>query len=299
MLRGLRAAPQWVIAGLSAILIALAAAADWYSGNDIAFTAIYLLPISLAAWLLSRGAMVFVTLLCAGAWLWVDAASHEFAQHPVVELINVAFELGIFLGFGFLLSYLRRALEAAQQSASTDALTGLENRRAFWTAAGEELERCRRFGQSFSIAYIDVDDFKGVNDRFGHRVGDELLQAIANTLRRAVRRVDTAARLGGDEFALLLPGTDAAGASVLLVKVRDQLAADLQATFRVGCSIGCLSVVEAPDDVDELVAHADALMYAAKRDRGANIRHATWPAVPGRSVPQRQRVERASGDVAS
>jgi len=298
LLRRLQAAPTWAIACLALLSIAGAGAADWYSGNDIAFTAIYLLPISLAAWMLSRTAMVAVTILCAGTWLLVDAASHSFALHPGIEFVNVTFELGTFLFFGFLLAILRHTLGAAQELAQTDVLTGLCNRRAFWDAAQQELERCRRFRQPFSVAYIDVDDFKGVNDRFGHRVGDELLQAIGNTLRLGVRRVDLAARLGGDEFGLLLPGTDALGAGVLLRKLRDQLATGLQATFRVGCSVGCLTVHEAPKDVDELVARADAVMYAAKRDPGEHLRLETFPPSAEQLAASRSR-HRASGDLAS
>lgn len=299
LLRRLQAAPRWSIACLSLLLIAGAGAADWYSGNDIAFTAIYLLPISLAAWLLSRGAMLAVTVLCAGTWLLVDAASHEFSRHPGIELVNVLFELGVFLFFGFLLRALRHALVSAQRLAQTDALTGLRNRRAFWDAAQRELERCRRFRQPFTVAYIDVDDFKGVNDRLGHRVGDELLQAIALTLQQGIRGIDTAARLGGDEFALLQPGTDAIGAGTLLGKLRDQLASGLRATCQVGCSVGCLTVLEAPKDVEELVARADAVMYAAKRSASQHWRQETYPQASEQPLAPRSRRRRASGDVAS
>jgi diguanylate cyclase (GGDEF)-like protein len=298
LLRRLQAAPRWFVAALSLLLIAGAGAADWYSGNDIAFTAIYLLPISLAAWMLSRGAMLLVTILCAGTWLLVDAASHEFMRHPGIELLNVVFELGVFLCFGFLLSALQRVLATEQERARTDSLTGLRNRRAFWDAAEQELERCRRFGQPFSVAYIDVDDFKSVNDRLGHRVGDELLQAIALALQQGIRGIDVAARLGGDEFALLLPGTDAVGAGILLGKLREQLASGLRATCQVGCSVGCLTVREAPEDVEELVARADAVMYAAKRSPGQHWRQATYPQPAEQPLTPRSR-RRARGDVAS
>lgn len=289
MLRWLETGPRWQQLLLSCACIALAGVADHLSGADIAFTAIYLVPISLAAWALPRLHMLLVTLACAATWLAVDIIDHQLPRHPATEVINLGFELGVFLGFGFLLVSLRHHLEAARELARTDPLTGLANRRAFWHAAEDELERCRRFGQPFSIAYFDVDDFKGVNDRYGHRTGDELLQAIASTLQQGVRRVDLVARLGGDEFVLLLPGTGREGAAVVLDKLRGLLVAGLRSTFRVTCSAGCLTVTAAPPDVDELVAHTDAVMYRAKGTGRGEVLHEVYPAEVANDGVRRRR----------
>lgn len=299
LLRQLEQAPRWAIHFLCIGLIAVAGVADWYSGLDIAFTAIYLLPISLAAWMLSRRAMLAITFACAGTWLLADLAVNVVPRIPLIEVVNLVMELGIFLMFGFLLESLRHRLAIEHELARTDVLTGLRNRRAFWDAAEVEIERCRRFGQPFSVAYLDVDDFKGVNDRLGHRAGDELLQAIANTLQSGVRRIDVVARLGGDEFGLLLPGTDERGARVVMSKLREQLTAGLHATFRVGCSTGCLSVLQAPKDADELVARADAVMYAAKHDGNGQLRHETFPRPHEVAEPKWILRRAISGEVAS
>lgn len=299
LLRRLQAAPPLAILGLALLLIAGAGAADWYSGSDVAFTVIYLLPISLVAWFLGRVALTLVMVVCAATWLVVDIGSHAYARHATVEIINLILELGIFLSFALLLTSLRRRLELERELARTDMLTGLGNRRAFWDAAERELERCRRFREPFSIAYLDIDDFKGVNDRLGHRAGDELLQAVGSTLQKGIRRVDMAARLGGDEFALLLPGTDAAGAAVLLGKLRQQLTAGLQSTFRVGCSVGCLTVLDAPADVDEIVARADAVMYEVKRSSNSEVRVEVFPVPDGTAVAPPARRRRPRGDTAS
>lgn len=159
-----------------------------------------------------------------------------------------------------------------QGNASTDALTLLRNRRAFEDVLGFELARQRRYGGRFSLAMLDLDGFKGLNDSQGHAAGDRALQLVADVLRGGTRQTDVTARLGGDEFMILLPSTsrdDAAAVCELLRERVDRSMAD--AGFRVTVSIGCKTFAQAPETVGAALRAADELMYEAKRRRNCCV----------------------------
>ena len=143
-------------------------------------------------------------------------------------------------------------------AAETDPLTGLVNRRAWAAQAGREVARAARLGEPLTIALLDLDDFKLVNDRDGHGAGDALLRELAHRWTRRLRRTDLLGRHGGDEFALCLPGTDAAGAQ--------QVLAQLRAGSPVRWSAGT-AVATTGDTVDTLLARADIALYVVKRAR--------------------------------
>ncbi|HRI52198.1 MAG TPA: GGDEF domain-containing protein [Pseudomonadota bacterium] len=118
---------------------------------------------------------------------------------------------------------MRAAYERERRLALTDPLTGASNRRFFVEFAQREIERLRRYGLPFSLCYLDLDNFKDVNDQYGHSTGDDLLRQLVQALASQVRASDLVARMGGDEFALLLPQTDAAGALAAVSKLRDAI----------------------------------------------------------------------------
>src|SRR5712691_11405087 len=116
-----------------------------------------------------------------------------------------------------------RLHHAVQRQAITDELTGLVNRRRFFEALATEIARARELGRPLSLVLADLDEFKRVNDRFGHPAGDEVLKEFAQLMRRHIREVDVAGRLGGEEFALLLPETDLRGAAAGAERLRRSL----------------------------------------------------------------------------
>jgi diguanylate cyclase (GGDEF)-like protein len=274
---------------IALLLVALAGVIDWLLGPDVPMTLGYLAPISITAWYCSRPVALACTVLAATTWLVIEMLEQGLTLHPGIHFLNFSLQFGLFLIFGRLVATLGQRLKREKELAHTDALTGLANRRAFWDRIEHELRRCRRFATPFAVAYVDVDDFKSVNDRCGHERGDQVLVRIAQTLRSCIRESDVAARIGGDEFALLLTGTAEAGAQVSIGRLAATLArARLDSSLDVTCSIGCLCVESAPASVDELVGHADALMYAAKRLGPGQVRFETMLPPPD-SNPSAQR----------
>jgi diguanylate cyclase (GGDEF)-like protein len=158
----------------------------------------------------------------------------------------------------------QRTSKRLRVKAAADTLTGLANQRTFHELLDVEVERAQRYGRALSVACVDVDDFKDVNDAFGHQAGDKLLTEVADQLLAAARDSDLVARLGGDEFAILLPETTAAEAEVVAQRAHELIRVDLAgAGPSITVSIGICDLEHASTAV-ELVRYADRALYWAK-----------------------------------
>jgi diguanylate cyclase (GGDEF)-like protein len=161
--------------------------------------------------------------------------------------------------------------EAVQRQAVTDELTGLFNHRRFQEAMVSEAERAKRFGQPMGLVMIDIDNFKQVNDRFGHQTGDRVLAEVARVLRESSREIDAPARYGGEELAVVLPQTDLEGAYQLAERIRKGIASldldlgDDRGALTVTASLGVASLPQSALEPRRLLAAADAALYEAKR----------------------------------
>lgn len=180
---------------------------------------------------------------------------------------------------------MQKALRASQEAtlamekklSRLDPLTGLANRRAFYERAEIERKRCIRHKRPLGLAYIDLDNFKQVNDQSGHEVGDQVLVCVAATMQNNLRTEDLVTRLGGDEFALLLPETDGAKASFVIHKLHGLLmSAMLEKGWPITFSIGLVTFEEPAESIDQMVHRADELMYTVKH--GGKNRIAILPA---------------------
>jgi diguanylate cyclase (GGDEF)-like protein len=164
---------------------------------------------------------------------------------------------------------LRDRYERLERQATTDALTGIGNRRAFEQAAASALAHAERFGESLALMLIDLDGFKDVNDELGHPAGDAELISVANRLSRRARAQDAVFRIGGDEFAMLLPGTSAAGAAQLSEELTSRSRARIGS--RTTLSAGVAEFPAHARTVECLTRAADEALLAAKRDGKAQV----------------------------
>ncbi len=166
-----------------------------------------------------------------------------------------------------------RLFKEMERLSITDPLTGLFNRRYFYDALEKEIERVKRYKVSFSIVLLDIDDFKRVNDKYGHLAGDRVLQIIADILRRNLRKVDVIARYGGEEFILLLPNTEKEEAELIANRIREEVSKTVfECKSDEGREVICPitisgGITTCPDDfidLDKLLRAADRAMYEAK-----------------------------------
>lgn len=237
-----------------------------FTGPEWALSLFYLLPIILGVWYLSRLAGILVSLCSAASWLTADIQMLHAFSNPYIPFINETFRLLVFLIITFVLDKLRVSLEDQRALARNDALTQVLNRRGFVELAHRDMEKARRNGTPLTVIYLDIDDFKTINDRLGHDQGDRLLYEIAQALKKNIRAVDLLARLGGDEFCIFLNETGADEATAISKKLYGLLSdlranAPLPVTFSVG-----VATFEAPlQSITEMVNAADCLMYEAKR----------------------------------
>lgn len=167
---------------------------------------------------------------------------------------------------------LHRLTEQLENSANTDALTGLPNRREAYRAMSEMERRNRELAGRYTVLIGDLDNFKAINDNFGHPFGDRVLKDVAETLRTHTRTEDIVARWGGEEFLILLPNTDAEGGGILAEKLRERVEAlgkTYEQPVRISISFGVAEGDCASATHGQLLADADARMYRAK-DGGRN-----------------------------
>ena len=265
--------------GVFALLLVVLAGLLQYLTGSLAFLVYYLVPVGLTAWFVGRGAGMLTAAAAAGAsavaWAGANAAGRGPTLQVGVSLGTVTAQFLFFLVIlAYVLATLKAALERAERLARTDYLTGVANARYFFELASAELARARRYERPLTLAYIDVDNFKNVNDRLGHSAGDAMLRAMAETVRSRIRKSDVIARLGGDEFALLLPESGPEAAESTIEKLRTLLSdVARERGWPVTFSAGVVTCVGPPDvTLDDMVKAADRLMYSVKRSGKNQIR---------------------------
>jgi diguanylate cyclase (GGDEF)-like protein len=260
-----RASPA-VILALGLVLVALIGAADVATGAELSSSVFYAVPVALATWYGSLRLGLFMCLAASGTWYAADVAAGGTYSASWIPFWNTGVRLTFFVIIAVLMVRLRRALEAQRDLAERDGLTGLANGRRFLSAVDIEVSRSHRYRRPLSLAYIDLDGFKAVNDSLGHGAGDDVLEMVGTILSRSLRAADLPARLGGDEFAVLLPEADADRAKEAAAKLRVVLeTAMTEGGWPVGFSMGVYTSKGGVADADGLLRKADALMYEVKR----------------------------------
>lgn len=191
------------------------------------------------------------------AGLQVALLDYFFNLHPRIQNPKIM-EIAAFL--------------AKERDASTDSLTGLFNRNYFNTSLRRETLRAQRYGLTFSLVMLDIDDFKSVNDHHGHLVGDDALSACSDVIRKSVREIDVPCRYGGEEFALILPETSRSGAFIVSDRIRsdveslfgDHLIREQQLDLTISGGVAIFPIDSSSED--GLVTMADQALYLSKKE---------------------------------
>jgi diguanylate cyclase (GGDEF)-like protein len=243
---------------------------DKITGSEISFSIFYLIPIIFVTWFSNRWVGIFISGASAIAWLMADLMAGQIYSHWIVPYWNAIMRFCIFLVNVYILSRLKNALELEKMLSRIDPLTGISNGKYFIELVNSEFIRSNTNNLSFTIAYMNLDNFKTVNDRFGHNEGDILLCTVANIVRNNIRATDTVGRLGGDEFAILFPETGAEKSQGMIPKIHKSLLdAILQNKWGITISMG-VGTFKGPNfNAEEILRLTESLMYSVK-DAGKN-----------------------------
>ena len=246
----------------------------YLTGPELALSLFYLFPIALVTWHVGRWAGILISIASTLSWLVADLLMLSSFSNAFIPYLNETFRLIVFLIMTHTIFQLRTALENHRELAGTDPLTSVANRRAFYDLANMELSKARRYQTPISVLYMDIDNFKQINDHFGHHIGDKLLRAVAETIKNNIRAIDVVARLGGDEFGILLAETKAESAALVARKLKKKLLELMQDNgWSVTLSVGAVTFEILPGSVDEMINTADSQMYNAKKNGKNRIQY--------------------------
>jgi diguanylate cyclase (GGDEF)-like protein len=256
--------PTLVILGV-AITIIVSIIDFWLTGQHISFLAFYCVPVFIFSWFLGWGPGLSSALVCSALNFGIDFWHIKISQNPAEPFISGITAVIVLVVMARTVTILRHLVHHERDVARTDDVTQVSNRRAFYEAMERELNRARRHTTPLTLMVLDLDNFKFVNDRYGHLTGDRVLRAVAETIQASLRITDTVSRLGGDEFGVLLPETDATESN----RVANRIQTNLQQAMTVNqwpitISIGSATFITLPASPQDLLHQADALMYSVK-----------------------------------
>ena len=250
---------------LGLALVALLGVLDYATGPDLSLEIFFLIPVCLVVWFSGRRAGLFMSVLSTVSWFTADAVAKPSILTSLIPYWNAAMKGGLLLTVAYILPLLKEALEREKALARTDYLTGAVNKRYFLEMATAEINRVSRYKGPFTVAYLDIDNFKVINDRFGHNAGDTLLRATGETVRKNIRSADVIGRMGGDEFAILFPETQPEAAQIVMRRVQRHLLDTVQKKeWPVTFSMGVATFVAPPNSAEEMIKAVDGIMYSAK-----------------------------------
>lgn len=239
---------------------------DYKTGFELSFSSFYLIPIIYISWFLGHKQGIIISLFASGTCFTADFLSGHEYTHWLIQYWNTLIRFTFFVIISYLLCKVKTLLHKEHDYARVDYLTGLANTRAFFEYAEKVIKRAKINNDSVTAIYIDLDNFKKVNDTEGHKTGDQLLQKVAYIIQQNIRTNDIAARLGGDEFALLIPHIDERRAEEFVKDVTSKLNKEMSCNnWPVTFSVGIAVFQKVPETIDEIIKEADSLMYTVKK----------------------------------
>jgi diguanylate cyclase (GGDEF)-like protein len=241
------------------------------------FSPMLVISVVLASWYGNSKAGLFLALVASGS-LYITR--ENFVSNvlerapPIYDTIIILFSL---LFIAVIVTNFRKIHGVEALAADTDSLTGVHSSRSFYAELANEILRSNRYKHTFSLAYVDIDNFKNINDTLGHSTGDNLLIEVSSCLLSTFRTTDTVARIGGDEFVCLMPETEKSQARSAVLKAQLSMTEAVSRNdWDVSFSVGVVTFEKSPEDVREAVKVADELMYSVKNNNKDDIAYEVW-----------------------
>jgi diguanylate cyclase (GGDEF)-like protein len=281
MVELLNKTPKVIILIISIFLVIVIGYTDFLTGYEFAWSIFYFIPIYFSAWYGKKSISILIAILSGISWLIADIYSGHPYSNIIIPYFNGLVRTTTFLLFALLFSKIKEISQKEKELARRDFLTGLLNSRGFYEYLNNEIERFKRYKSPFTIVYMDIDNFKQLNDNIGHLKADEIIREIAREIRNHFHSADIIARLGGDEFCFLLVETDYQKAKLAMDKLKDKLLSfvsdkNLPITFSYGAATfeNDLSIKNLTPE--EVVKIADDLMYESKKNGKNKITHKVY-----------------------
>ena len=244
----------------------------YFLGGFITFSLIYLIPISLAVWFMNLSFGIVISLISMISWATVGIIKDNEFNNTLLFSATFIIKFGVYIYIVIVLNKLKISLSNAKKASRIDYLTNVVNRKALFEILNLELYKIKRNNNPLTIAYIDVDDFKQVNDNFGHKAGDKLLMKLSRIVYKNIRKTDTIARLGGDEFVIILPETDYETAKIVIEKVRKMISIMMKRNkWNTSLSIGVGTFYNNHYNSGNIINLVDNLMYKVKKNKKNNV----------------------------
>ena len=265
--------PKKIIVVFGLAILIVIGITDYLTGIYLSLLIFYLIPVLLVSWFAGFKAGILISFLCALTWSSEDIIKSQSLMHPLIPYWNIGADFVVFLIISFSIYTIKQSLIREKERALIDDLTGIGNRRFFYEFASNEIKRAQRYNHQLTLIYLDLNNFKAVNDKFGHHKGDEVLKSVAKTMKSGMRSIDIIARFGGDEFVALLPETGFDGARKVIDRIKNDIDTIVGKENPVSASIGAVTLEKPAGSIDDLIKSAEALMYEEKRSEKKLIRH--------------------------
>ena len=273
MLSKLPSRVQLLVAwGVAVLMIVALGILRHSTSSEFSFASLAIIPVFLVAWTGGIGHGLGVSFLAASMWVCNDVLSGGEYREYWVAFFNGAIRFASYCFIIFLTCRVRTLLAREVELSTHDELTSLLNRRAFLEGGEAEANRAQRYGRPLAVVFLDLDDFKKLNDSRGHSAGDAALKAVADSLTKSLRASDTVARLGGDEFAVILPEIDKNSALEAGNKILEAIRDALAEYPPVKASMGIAWFKHGRNDFSVMLRAADSLMYEIKNRGKGGLR---------------------------
>ncbi len=255
---------RWVVLGIGITGIYLLGLIRLATDAELAFASLALLPVLIITWLGGRWSGWFMASAAAFMWTVADIFSQREFSSQWIPWLNGLVRFITYAIVVILVEAVRLLLERERELATQDALTGLLNRRSLLLAGASEVERARRYQSQLAVVFLDLDNFKSLNDTRGHDVGDEALKTTGKALLGATRNSDYVSRLGGDEFVVVFPEVGFEAAAAAGQKIFESVNTALNAYPPVRASVGVAWFGNVDQEFPSMLKAADELMFEVK-----------------------------------